>query len=286
MGPARIPTTPTGTTARRRRRSYGKRESRRGPPRRHGQHARQHQIYTAAGLDEAATLRGFQRAVAILDRVVVGEIQGGGPALRSISQPLTRRSTQVLPSSPPTATSGRTSSTVRSPGNAHRAIGVGNVDVQTQHRRARGGGRRATAVSSPTSRLRETPRRRAMRPTRHFKCLPARRERRRTRRARPCCCATSCAAGRDHRSRAGVRADDPVRARCVVRQHHGNGVLRLPTNGFAFVGNVDVGHKQNVDIPIPVGRNPRDRRGPVVARARLQDRGLLPVLLVRGAQRH
>jgi hypothetical protein len=58
------------------------------------------------GLNTTAVLRGFQRAIEIGDRVIVAEMQGSGSHWSSIS-------------------------TVNTPANAHKVIGIGNYDVQT-----------------------------------------------------------------------------------------------------------------------------------------------------------
>src|SRR5262245_2358029 len=94
-------------------------------------------VYTAGspcggtgGLDTQAAIRGFQRAVNVGDRVIVAEMQGGGGQFSAISQVADAAfgAGAVI-----IAANGNASQVteVGSPAAAHRVIGVGAVDVQT-----------------------------------------------------------------------------------------------------------------------------------------------------------
>jgi serine protease AprX len=84
------------------------------------------------GLDTTATVRGFQRAVAVLDRVIVAEMQGSGNDFSAVSlaADLAFNAGAVVIAA--NGNNGPNASTVNTPANAHKVIGVGNFDVQTQ----------------------------------------------------------------------------------------------------------------------------------------------------------
>src|SRR6185312_14049355 len=82
------------------------------------------------GLDSTSAVRGFQRALAVLDRVVVAEMQGSGGATSAISA---AADAAFDAGAVVIGANGNASQVteVGSPGVAHKAIGVGAVDVQT-----------------------------------------------------------------------------------------------------------------------------------------------------------
>jgi serine protease AprX len=82
------------------------------------------------GLDATSTVRGFQRALAVLDRVIVAETQGGGGATSAISA---AADAAFDAGAVVVGANGNVSQVteVGSPGVAHKAIGVGAVNVQT-----------------------------------------------------------------------------------------------------------------------------------------------------------
>ncbi|MCB0255590.1 MAG: S8 family serine peptidase [Anaerolineae bacterium] len=86
-------------------------------------------IYTATGLDSAAAVRGIQRAVAVLDRVLVGEIQAiegeNGAIAVASDNAYDAGAVNVAANGNPGPGTGN----VRSPGLAHKTIGVGALDV-------------------------------------------------------------------------------------------------------------------------------------------------------------
>jgi len=212
-------------------------------------------IYTALGLDEAATLRGFQRAVAILDRVIVGEIQANQASSGSISQAADAAFDAGAAVIAANGNAGPNASTVRSPGNAHRAIGVGNLDVQSlatapsQGRGPASDGRFKPDVQAPSNT--ETASNASDTALRVFGGTSG---------ATPYAAGAAVLLRNFLRNSFGITDPGQVYAQMILSGRDtsfdnttGTGLLRLPTNGFAFVGNVNVGNKQNIDIPIPVG---------------------------------
>ncbi|MFI1828873.1 S8 family serine peptidase [Streptomyces sp. NPDC020412] len=83
------------------------------------------------GLDEAAAIRGFQAAVAVADRVLVAEMQGGGDHDSALAQAADAAFDAGAVVIAANGNNGPNFSTVNCPANARRAIGVGNFDVQT-----------------------------------------------------------------------------------------------------------------------------------------------------------
>lgn len=212
-------------------------------------------IYTAAGLDEAATLRGFQRAVAILDRVIVGEIQANQGSNGSISQAADAAFDAGAAVIAANGNFGPNAGTVRSPGNAHRAIGVGNVDVQSlttatsQGRGPASDGRFKPDVQAPSNT--ETASNASDTALQVFTGTSG---------ATPYAAGAAVLLRNFLRTSFGITDPGQVYAQMILSgrdtsfdNETGTGLLRLPTDGFAFVGNVNVGHKQNIDISIPVG---------------------------------
>lgn len=83
-------------------------------------------------LSVTAAVRGFQRAVAVLDRVIVAEMQSGGNDTSAISTAADAAYDAGVVIIAANGNNGPTASTVNEPAIAHKVIGVGNVDVQTQ----------------------------------------------------------------------------------------------------------------------------------------------------------
>jgi len=83
------------------------------------------------GLDAAATVRGFEAAVAAADRTIVAEIQATGSdssAISTAADSAFDAGTAVIAAN---GNNGPNPSTVNAPANAHKVIGVGAVDVAT-----------------------------------------------------------------------------------------------------------------------------------------------------------
>ena len=83
------------------------------------------------GLDANATVRAFQAAVTALDRVIVAEIQATGSDVSTISTAADNAFDAGAVVIAANGNNGPAASTVNSPANAHKVIGVGAVDVQT-----------------------------------------------------------------------------------------------------------------------------------------------------------
>jgi serine protease AprX len=71
--------------------------------------------------------------VGVLDRVIVAEMQGGGDDLSAISRAADAAFDAGAVVIAANGNNGPSASTVNTPANAHRVIGVGNFDVQTQN---------------------------------------------------------------------------------------------------------------------------------------------------------
>lgn len=81
------------------------------------------------GLNGTATVKAFEKAIAILDRVIVAEMQGGGGMNSSISTAADNAFDAGAVIIAANGNNGSASGTVNSPANAHRVLGVGNFDV-------------------------------------------------------------------------------------------------------------------------------------------------------------
>lgn len=85
-----------------------------------------------AGLDRQAAVRGFQAAVNALDRVIVAEMQDNDTDTGAVSVAADNAFDSGMIVIAANGNYGPAASTVRAPANAHKVIGVGAVDVQTQ----------------------------------------------------------------------------------------------------------------------------------------------------------
>jgi subtilisin family serine protease len=83
------------------------------------------------GLNTTAAVRGFQQAVAVLDRVIVAEMQGSGNDTSTISVAADNAFDAGAVIIAANGNNGPNVSTVNTPANAHKVIGVGNFDVQS-----------------------------------------------------------------------------------------------------------------------------------------------------------
>lgn len=88
-------------------------------------------VYSTAGLDTSAAVRGFQNAIPALDRVIVAEIQDTGGENGSIAAAADAAFNAGAVVVAANGNFGSNPSTVRSPGNARKALGVGAADVET-----------------------------------------------------------------------------------------------------------------------------------------------------------
>ena len=92
-------------------------------------------VYPAGcgGLSTTAVLAAFERSVALLDRVIVAEMQGGGSDRSAISIAADNAFDAGAVIIAANGNFGPGSGTVNTPANSHKSIGVGNFDVQTQN---------------------------------------------------------------------------------------------------------------------------------------------------------
>lgn len=207
------------------------------------------------GLDTVAAVRGFQAAVAALDRVIVAEMQGGGDDLSAISIAADNAFDAGAVIIAANGNNGPGASTVNSPANAHKAIGVGNFDVQTQaqvNSQSRGpapDGRFKPDIQAPTNT--ETASSASDTAFRVFGGTSG---------------ATPYAAGAAALLRNWLRGTsfsiDPgqVYAHLILSGQQpypfnntsGAGPLRLPTDGWAWWGKVSVANGQTIDIPLGI----------------------------------
>jgi serine protease AprX len=226
------------------------------------------QIYTGTlsgtrcqgGLDTAAAVRGFQASVGVLDRVIVGEIQGNGDDLSAISAAGDAAFDAGAVVIAANGNNGPLASTVNTPANAHRVIGVGNFDVQSQAQvtgQSRGpapDGRFKPDIQAPTNT--ETASNASDTARQIFTGTSG---------------ATPYASGAGALLRNWLRGPnfsiDPgqVYAQLILSGQQvypfdnttGAGPIQLPTNGWAWWGKVSVGNGQTIDIPIQIsGQNP------------------------------
>jgi serine protease AprX len=211
-------------------------------------------------LDTAAAVRGFQAAVAVLDRVIVAEMQGGGDDLSAISRAADSAFDAGAVVIAANGNNGPNASTVNTPANAHRAIGVGNFDVQTQNQvtsQSRGpapDGRFKPDIQAPTNT--ETASNVSDTAFQSFGGTSG---------------ATPYAAGAAALLRNWLRGSnfsiDPgqVYAQLILSGQQpypfnntsGAGPLQLPVNGWAWWGKVSVANGATIDIPLSIsGPNP------------------------------
>jgi serine protease AprX len=216
-------------------------------------------------LDSAAAVRGFQAAVAVLDRVIVAEMQGGGDDLSAISRAADAAFDAGAVVIAANGNNGPNASTVNTPANAHRVIGVGNIDVQTQNQvtsQSRGpapDGRFKPDIQSPTNT--ETASNASDTAFRSFGGTSG---------------ATPYAAGAAALLRNWLRGSsfsiDPgqVYAQLILsgqrtypfNNTNGSGPIQLPTNGWAWWGKVSVANGATIDIPLSIsGTNPNTLDG-------------------------
>ena len=217
-------------------------------------------VYPAGcgGLDAAAAVRGFQAAVAVLDRVIVAEMQGSGDDLSAISRAADAAFDAGAVIIAANGNNGPGASTVNTPANAHKVIGVGNFDVQTQNQvnsQSRGpapDGRFKPDIQAPTNT--ETASSASDTALKLFGGTSG---------------ATPYAAGAAALLRNWLRGTsfsiDPgqVYAQLILSGQQpypfnntsGAGPLRLPTNGWAWWGKVSISNGQTIDIPLGISGN-------------------------------
>jgi serine protease AprX len=206
-------------------------------------------------LDQAAVIRAFQNAVNVFDRVIVAEMQGGGDDLSVISQAADNAFDAGAVIIAANGNFGPATGTVNAPANAHKAIGVGNFDVQTldqvnsQSRGPARDGRIKPDIQAPTNT--ESASNASDTALRSFGGTSG---------------ATPYAAGAAALSRnflLSIQSPiDPgqVYAYLILSGQQvsfnntsGAGPLRLPTDGVVFFGKASISNGATLDIPLNVG---------------------------------
>jgi len=91
-------------------------------------------VYPAGcgGLDGTATVKAFEKAVAVMDRIIVAEMQSGGGINSAISTAANNAFNAGAVIIAANGNNGSAAGTVNAPANAHRVLGVGNFDVLSQ----------------------------------------------------------------------------------------------------------------------------------------------------------
>jgi serine protease AprX len=215
-------------------------------------------VYPAncGGLDASAVVKGFEKAVTYLDRVIVAEMQANGDQLSSISKAADNAFDAGAVIIAANGNNGDAPKTVNAPAIAHRVIGVGCFDVQTQNQmnyQSRGpapDGRYKPDVQTPTNT--ETAKSNSNTALGNFGGTSG---------------STPYAGGAAALLRNWLKGNnysiDPgqVYAQIILSGQNafpfnntsGAGPIRLPTDGVAWWGKVSVGNKMTIDIPLNIG---------------------------------
>jgi len=220
------------------------------------------------GLNTTAVVRGFERAVAVLDRVIVAEMQGSGDYLSTVSVAADNAFDAGAVVIAANGNNGPGASTVNAPASAHRTIGIGDIDVQTQ-------AQVASQSRGPT-------------PDNRFKPdlqAPTNTETASTGCAFGVSCAMSDTAFRVFGGTSGATpygsgaaalvrnflrgtsfSIDPGQVYSFMilsgqqpfpfNNTSGAGPIRLPTDGWAWWGKVSVSDGDTIDIPVDVSGSP------------------------------
>lgn len=221
------------------------------------------QIYTAGGLNTTATVRGIQAAVRAFDKVLVGEIQANEADSGTIATAADNAYDAGIIFVSANGNFGPNASTVRSPGIAHKVLGVGGfmtdggAQYGNQGRGPANDGRFKPDIQAPT--WSETASASSDTALGVFTGTSG---------------ATPYAAAAAMLSRNWLRqfgtfdngqtyafmilyGQDPYPYNNTV----GAGKLEMATNGWAWWGKVAVGNRMNVDIPINIPANRKNFDG-------------------------
>jgi serine protease AprX len=210
------------------------------------------------GSDATAVARGFENAVKVLDRVIVTGVQGLGDDRSTISTAADKAFDAGAVIIAINGNFGPAIGSVNAPANAHKAIGVGNFDVQTltqitnQSRGPAPDGRIKPDIQAPTNTE-----------TASNASDTALRTLTGTSGAAPYAAGAAALSRNFLCSALSGICPDPgqVYAYLILSGQQafpfdntsGAGRLRLPTDGVVFFGKVSVPNKAFIDIPLNIG---------------------------------
>lgn len=218
------------------------------------------QIYTAGGLDSTAAVRAIQAGVAAFDKVLVGEIQANESETGTIATAADNAYDAGIIFVSANGNFGPDASTVRSPGIAHKVLGVGGfmtdggAQYNNQGRGPAPDSRYKPDIQAPT--WSETASNTSDTALRVFSGTSG---------------ATPYAAGaamlaRNWLRQFGTYDNGQTYAFMILYGQNewpydntaGAGPIQMATNGYAWWGKLSVGNHINIDIPINVGYGKRD----------------------------
>jgi serine protease AprX len=208
------------------------------------------------GLNGTAAVNGFQRAVNVLDRVIVAEMQAGGNETSAISAAADSAFDAGAVVIAANGNNGSGASTVNVPAVAQKVLGIGAVDVKSlatpsyQSLGPAGDGRIKPDIQAPTNV--ETASSASATATQVFTGTSA---------ATPHAAGTAALVRNFLRGGTGNVDPGNVYAFMVMsgtiaypfNNTTGAGRVRLPVNGGFWHGSTTVANAQTVDIPINVG---------------------------------
>lgn len=221
------------------------------------------QIYTAGGLNTTATVRGIQAAVRAFDKVLVGEIQANEADNGTIATAADNAYDAGIIFVSANGNFGPNASTVRSPGIAHKVLGVGGfmtdggAQYANQGRGPANDGRFKPDIQAPT--WSETASGSSDTALGVFTGTSG---------ATPYAAAAAMLSSNWLRQFGTLDngqtyafmilyGQDPYPYNNTV----GAGKLEMATNGWAWWGKVAVGNRMNVDIPINIPANRKNFDG-------------------------
>ncbi len=219
------------------------------------------------GLNTTASVRGFQTAVAVADRVIVAEMQGSGSHTSAISVAANNAFDAGAVIIAANGNNGSAASTVNAPANAHRVLGIGNFDVQTQaqiasqSRGPTGDNRFKPDIQAPTNT--ETASTGCPFGVSCAQSNTAFRVFGGTSGATPYAAGAAALVRNFLRGGTGVIDPGNVYAFLIMAGQQpafnnttGAGPVRLPVNGTFAIGRVTVSNGQTIDIPFGVSGSP------------------------------
>jgi serine protease AprX len=213
------------------------------------------QIYAAAGLDTSAAVRGIQAGLAAFDKVLVGEIQASESETGTLATAADNAYDAGIIFVSANGNFGPNASTVRSPGIAHKVLGVGGfmtdggAQYNSQGRGPATDGRYKPDIQAPT--FSETASNASDSALKVFGGTSG---------ATPYAAAVAMLA-RNWLAQFGTFDNGQTYALMILYGQRewpydntvGAGSLQMATNGHAWWGKVSITDRLNCDIPINVG---------------------------------